>query len=97
MKVSADVVCDRYKSKIRLLQLFRDGSNMIRLIDIRILEKTNSTGSASFQAIRDILAEREIVGHNATCFDMAWCWEHLRIRLENVKDTLTAHRLGRFQ
>ena len=93
MKVSVDIVCDRYKSKIRLLQLYRDGSNMVWLTDIRILEKTNSTSSASFQAIRDILAEREIVGHNATCFDLAWVWEHLQIRVKNVKDTMTAHRL----
>jgi DNA polymerase I-like protein with 3'-5' exonuclease and polymerase domains len=93
MKVSVDKVCDRYKSKIRLLQLYRDGSDQVWLVDIRALEKTNSIGSTSFQAIRDILAEREIVGHNATCFDLAWVWEHLRIRVKNVKDTMTAHRL----
>jgi DNA polymerase-1 len=63
------------------------------VIDIRALEKTNSINSASFQAIRDILAEQEIVGHNATCFDLAWVWEHLQIRVKNVKDTMTAHRL----
>ena len=77
MKVSVDTVCDRYKSKIRLLQLYRDGSDRVWLIDIRALEKSNSINSASFQEIRDILAEREIVGHNATCFDLAWVWEHL--------------------
>jgi DNA polymerase-1 len=93
MKVSVDTICDRYKSEIRLLQLYRDGSDLLWLIDIRALEKTNSIRSTSFQAIRDILAEREIVGHNATCFDLAWCWEHLQIRAKNVKDTMTAHRL----
>jgi hypothetical protein len=56
MKVSVDTICDRYKSKIRLLQLYRDGSDLVWLIDILALEKTNSINSASFHAIRDILA-----------------------------------------
>jgi hypothetical protein len=61
-KVSVDIVCDRYKSKIRLLQLYRDGSDMVWLIDIRALERSKSIGSASFQEIRDILADRESSG-----------------------------------
>src|SRR4029077_5504903 len=93
MKVSVDTICDRYKSEIRLLQLYRDGSDRVWLIDIRELEKTTPVRAASFQTLRDILAEGEIVGHNATCFDLAWCWEHLQIRVKNVKDTMTAHRL----
>jgi hypothetical protein len=64
MKVGVDTVCDRYKSKIRLLQLYRDGSGLVWLIDIRALERSKSIGPASFQEIRDILAEREIVGYN---------------------------------
>ena len=32
MKVSVETVCDRYKSKIRLLQLYRDGSDWFGLL-----------------------------------------------------------------
>jgi hypothetical protein len=84
--ISAKNVCPRGASR-------GEGSDLVWLIDIRALEKTNSIGSTSFQAISYILAEREIVEHNATCFDLAWCWAHLQIRVKNVKDTMAAHRL----
>ncbi len=88
-KVAVDTICDRYKSKIRLLSLYRDGSPTVWLIDIRALE----SAGASFTALRETLAAKTIIGHNVTCFDLPWLWEHLRVRVTQINDTLTADRL----
>ena len=89
MKVAGKTVMDRYQSKIRLLQLYRDGSETVWLLDLMALD----SDSAPFQTLRTMLAGKDIVGHNITCFDMPWVWEHLRISASHIKDTQTAHRL----
>jgi DNA polymerase I-like protein with 3'-5' exonuclease and polymerase domains len=89
MKVASKTVCDRYQSKIRLLQLYRDGSETVWLLDMLALDAE----SILFQMLCQTLAGKTIVGHNITGFDLLWVWEHLRINASHIKDTLTAHRL----
>jgi DNA polymerase I len=89
IKVAADTICDRFKSKIRLLSLYRDGSDTVWLIDIRSLGET----ATACEALHGTLAAKAIVGHNVTCFDLPWLWEHLRVRMSQINDTLTADRL----
>jgi 3'-5' exonuclease len=89
MKVASKTVCDRYQSKIRLLQLYRDGSETVWLLDMIALDAE----SVLFQMLRETLAGKVIVGHNITGFDLPWIWEHLKIGAVAIKDTMTAHRL----
>jgi ribonuclease D len=89
MKAAVSTVCDRYQSKIRLLQLYRDGSATVWLLDMLALDPE----SVMFLVLRETLAASDIVGHNITGFDLPWVWEHLRINASHIKDTLTAHRL----
>jgi len=71
------------------LQLYRDGSDTVWLLDLMALD----SDSDPFQMLRETLAGKTIVGHNITGFDLPWVWEHLRISAGCIKDTLTAHRL----
>jgi DNA polymerase-1 len=89
MKVAVSTVTDRYQSKIRLLQLYCDGSNTVWLLDLMALDSE----SVLFQMLRETLAAKDIIGHNITGFDLPWVWEHLRINASHIKDTMTAHRL----
>jgi DNA polymerase-1 len=89
MKVAISTVTDRYQSKIRLLQLYRDGSDTVWLLDLMALD----SDSVLFHMLRETLAAKDIIGHNITGFDLPWVWEHLRINASHIKDTMTAHRL----
>jgi DNA polymerase-1 len=89
MKTAVSTVTDRYQSKIRLLQLYRDGAENVWLLDMIALD----ADSTPFQMLRETLAGKEIIGHNITGFDLPWIWEHLKIGASSIKDTLVAHRL----
>ena len=90
---SVKKVTDRFYSRIRLLQLYRFGAEKPWLIDVRMLETGSGLSSEAFTKIKAILAEREIVGHNVTCFDLPCVYEHLGIQASRIIDTLTLSRI----
>jgi ribonuclease D len=89
MKTAIDTVCDRYKSKIRLLQLYRAGSGTVWLLDVRALD----TKSSLFIELLGSLSEKRIVGHDLCRFDLPWLWTHLQFRASEIRDTANAQRL----
>jgi DNA polymerase I-like protein with 3'-5' exonuclease and polymerase domains len=88
-------ITDRFQSKVRLLQLYRQGGDQAWLLDMKAWEEEGMLVDTHLQPLRHILAsaERRIVGHGITTFDALWVWHHFRIRFSRIADTLTAHRL----
>jgi P4 family phage/plasmid primase-like protien len=84
----ASICLDRYQGKIRLLSLYRRGSDTVWLVDVPAVGESDE-----FSELRTLLSTRRIIGHNVTCFDLPWVWEHLQIRAGQIADTETAARL----
>ena len=60
MKVAAKTVCDRFKSKIRLLQLYRDGSETVWLLDLIALDADSALIRCFSLKIVNAVGSREI-------------------------------------
>jgi hypothetical protein len=67
-------ITDRFQSKVRLLQLYRQGGDQAWLLDMKAWEEEGMLDDAHLQPLRYILgsAERRIVGHGVTTFDAPW-------------------------
>ncbi len=92
MLQAVGVVTDRYRSSIRLLQFYRDGAELVWLVDLMKLG-AGFKESEECEVLRQLFLEKTIVGHNVVCFDLPWVWEHLRLRATKILDTYIAHRI----
>jgi DNA polymerase I-like protein with 3'-5' exonuclease and polymerase domains len=90
-----DKILDRFQSKIRLLQLYRQNGDQVWLLDLKAWEEEGMLDHIHLQPLRNLLGsgERRIVGHCITTFDAPWLWHHHRFRFARIADTLTAHHL----
>jgi DNA polymerase I len=92
MLQAVGVVTDRYRSSIRLLQFYRDGAELVWLVDLMKLG-SGFKESEECEVLRQLFLEKTIVGHNVVCFDLPWVWEHLRLLATKILDTYIAHRI----
>jgi DNA polymerase I-like protein with 3'-5' exonuclease and polymerase domains len=92
MMQAVKVITNRYRSKIRLLQFYRDGAEFVWLVDLMKLGP-GFADSVACECLREIFKHKTIIGHNIVCFDLPWIWEHLKIRTNSILDTYVAHRI----
>jgi DNA polymerase I-like protein with 3'-5' exonuclease and polymerase domains len=88
-------ITDRFRSKIRLLQLYRKDGDQVWLLDFKAREEEGLFNDRYLKPLRDLLGsgDRKIVGHRIATFDALWLWHHARIRFTRIADTYIAHRL----
>jgi len=86
------LVMNRFKSKIRLVQLYRADSELVWIMDLMQLGES-FRDSPECEQLRKLFAEKLVVGFNIVRFDLPWLWEHLSIRVEHIADLYIAHRI----